>query len=530
MNLQVQWENWRYGEDSLPQGNLSKAAGLLDGNQITLHLESDSFSELYLKGFVGGTYTGTSWEPLSTECYQGENKGMLSWLKNRGFLPEEQYASYHALTAESMDVEPEYNTVSVENKGAYRKYLYLPATVSNWEADRTEEVKDWQIQSKRFRGAFSYRFSQVESAPMANDARTEQWLEEQSEESQQQYLESEAVYHSFVSENYTEIDENTKKLINHTFFKDSEDLDFTEVTKQIRKVLKETTTYTDYPENLPENTDFVQWFLQDSKKGNAVAYATTAVLAYRAAGYPARYVEGYHLSDTQAQKLGDSTQVDLTTQNAHAWVEVYQAGIGWLPVEVVPGMYVEEYTDQLVEGQPAYEVNQSYDEDGLNTSSDGVRTDQTNSKNKESSQKNVYIDPVRIISVILVILYIIFMIYLVLEAQRALRLRRHKRKKQEISTSSAAIVRKYLSTMDILSHGNSVKLTYREEQRIQELIEKVVFGEKELYAYEKHALMSFYYERIRLSYKNSKWWWKWMMRYYYCFELSGEYGECKAQA
>ena len=72
-------------------------------------------------------------------------------------------------------------------------------------------------------------------------------------------------------------------------------------------------------------------------------------MAYRAAGYPARYTEGYHLSDMDAQAASDAgeKEVILTTKNAHAWVEVYIAGLGWMPVEVVTGLYTETYTDQL---------------------------------------------------------------------------------------------------------------------------------------------------------------------------------------
>ena len=52
-------------------------------------------------------------------------------------------------------------------------------------------------------------------------------------------------------------------------------------------------------------------------------------------------------------------------------------------------------------------------------------------------------------------------------------------------------------------------------------IEKVKFGGKELSAYEKHALASFYHKMVTLCYESSNRWWKLMMRYYYCFELSG---------
>lgn len=101
--------------------------------------------------------------------------------------------------------------------------------------------------------------------------------------------------------------------------------------------------YTERPQAVPSGQNFLPWLLQDYKKGNAVYFATAAVLSYRAAGYPARYVEGYHLSDQEASQMETTgeKEVRLTSKNAHAWVEVYVNGIGWMPVEVVPGMYVE---------------------------------------------------------------------------------------------------------------------------------------------------------------------------------------------
>lgn len=44
----------------------------------------------------------------------------------------------------------------------------------------------------------------------------------------------------------------------------------------------------------------------------------------------------------------------------------------WLPVEVVPGMYVESVTSQTVEGKPAYKVNSSRQDDGIASEDDNV--------------------------------------------------------------------------------------------------------------------------------------------------------------
>ena len=69
-------------------------------------------------------------------------------------------------------------------------------------------------------------------------------------------------------------------------------------------------------------------------------YASAAVEAFRVHGIPARYVEGYYISagDIAGSKDGKTT---VTGSNAHAWVEVYFDGIGWLPVDVTPGYYYD---------------------------------------------------------------------------------------------------------------------------------------------------------------------------------------------
>ena len=79
-------EEFRYGRDTLPKGNLSKAAGLQHGEEERLQIHMDTPQELYLRGFVGGTYTGTSWEPVDASAYQGEYEGMLQWLETEKFF------------------------------------------------------------------------------------------------------------------------------------------------------------------------------------------------------------------------------------------------------------------------------------------------------------------------------------------------------------------------------------------------------------------------------------------------------------
>ncbi len=76
-----------------------------------------------------------------------------------------------------------------------------------------------------------------------------------------------------------------------------------------------------YPEG---NADFVSWFLLDSKEGYCSYFATAMAVMCRIAGLPARYVEGY------AVEANPSGETIVTGENAHAWVEVYLNGMGWV--------------------------------------------------------------------------------------------------------------------------------------------------------------------------------------------------------
>ena len=113
----------RYGKDTLPQGELSKADGLLDGSADTLRVTTEQVKNIYLRGFVGGRYEDGIWKELPKAAYKGERSGMLDWLKDRDIVPQNQYAAYEEIDA---DRDIKKNDVTVENIGANRYYIYLP--------------------------------------------------------------------------------------------------------------------------------------------------------------------------------------------------------------------------------------------------------------------------------------------------------------------------------------------------------------------------------------------------------------------
>lgn len=80
-----------------------------------------------------------------------------------------------------------------------------------------------------------------------------------------------------------------------------------------------------------EYHDFAQWFLEESDTGYCVHFATAATVLLRAAGIPARYMEGYMVACTAVE------DVVVSSLDAHAWAEYYDSISGtWKILEATP--------------------------------------------------------------------------------------------------------------------------------------------------------------------------------------------------
>ena len=71
-------------------------------------------------------------------------------------------------------------------------------------------------------------------------------------------------------------------------------------------------------------------FLRDDKRGVCYEFATAMVLLSRAAGIPARYVEGYNMSERYAD---NANYFVIRSKHAHGFPELYIRGAGWVSFE-----------------------------------------------------------------------------------------------------------------------------------------------------------------------------------------------------
>ena len=113
-----------------------------------------------------------------------------------------------------------------------------------------------------------------------------------------------------------------------------------ELTQTICQTVSQWASYDLSTDRMPAGEDFALWFLEESETGYCVHFASAAAVLLRAAGIPSRYVEGYVI-----QTL-DGETVTVYQKNAHAWVEVFVDGFGWVMLEPTPGDGVQDSANE----------------------------------------------------------------------------------------------------------------------------------------------------------------------------------------
>ena len=341
----------RFGKDVLPEGNLSRASILKQDTDEMLLVHTDQKKNLYLKGFVGETYENGKWRELSAAAFGGENTGLLRWLYRHDFDPLTQSASYYRLGSESEEIQT--NHVVVTTVDASRAYVYVPSSLMEIQADGLVRKKDNRLGSFKLTGEGFYEYEEISGVKPSEILVAEDWVSNPETPEQESYAEAEAVYRRFVYEHDTAIDRSMYQTMYELFWKDYDNGNdgIYSAVSYVRKRLSELVSYTEETDEIPEGEEPVRWFLTKEHKGNAVWYASAATLAFRAHGIPARYVEGYFVSKEAASPSAEGA-VPVTGRQAHAWVEIYFDGIGWLPVDVTPGYYFDAVTLQQMVGMP----------------------------------------------------------------------------------------------------------------------------------------------------------------------------------
>ncbi|MEJ7839874.1 MAG: transglutaminase domain-containing protein [Thermomicrobiales bacterium] len=117
--------------------------------------------------------------------------------------------------------------------------------------------------------------------------------------------------------------------------------------KSIEQYLRDNITYDTTVEAPPDGMEVVDYLLFENLRGYCEHYATAMTVMLRTQGIPARVASGYAPGDFDEAQ---GKYVYLQS-NAHAWVEVYFPGYGWIPFEPTVTESIVPLGDELAEEQ-----------------------------------------------------------------------------------------------------------------------------------------------------------------------------------
>lgn len=265
--------------------------------------------ELYLHGFSGSIYQDNTWATPDENYFHrlyNYDRGSYVYPYNliqRLVDTKDMQIQEKTLTLTYLADAKQYLYTPYYALGDYRKEysLYLDAYIPIADAS----LKEYQL-----------RFADQRSI-------IEEELEQLSETS----------YYTALKDMNLEISEELATVIRQLEIpKLSLSTPYEEKLQKIKEFMQGFGTYTLTPGNTPEDKDFISYFLLENQQGYCVHYASAATMILRYYGIPARYGSGFHIYMDDFEN-GSAMVKDY---QAHAWVEVLDPVLGWLPLEVTP--------------------------------------------------------------------------------------------------------------------------------------------------------------------------------------------------
>lgn len=338
-----------YGENPLHNGDL-RAVKRGSEKGTALEVTMDSPDSLYLRGFVGDVLGKDGWQTLSGATYY-KNKDLFYWLKQDGFngLGQISQAAELAekggkkkLNADYLEFE---NAISVKNVGADKRYAYIPYEISIDGVPGTKNWGDNFLTGGKLHKVKEYSFtaSKNKVSDWTNIA-SKYFTNKVTVPEQEQYEIDESNYNEYIYKKYTYLSDDDREILDIAMNEQKGDqkrghVEYNTAIRQIKSLISGSFTYEKKLTGYKKNKSVMQNIFS-KQSGYDAHYATAAVMLFRYYGIPARYVEGYLITqnDIPPGSVGQTT-IDIPRSNAHAWAEIYIDGIGFVPVEVCPNYF-----------------------------------------------------------------------------------------------------------------------------------------------------------------------------------------------
>ena len=279
-----------------------------------------------MKGKIYGHYTGAGWKEDSAAAFQFDSfsKELADAfclnlpLKQEGVNP-------------LWDIMPETQTRVSMVYGGYA--LYSSGRVSRLSAQSRNHTFYFRDNSelysvKRMPTRFKYSF--ISTFFNRRGKNLDYRINEIEKQSSQKNSSSYDFQYDSIAKKYLQLPENIPESVYRTAAKVSgSNTSAYEKMIKIERYLQSNFKYTLKPGDVPAGEDFVAYFLKTGQ-GYCTYYASAMAVMARTLDVPSRFVIGYGL-------VPDGRSYAAYTDNAHAWVECYIRGVGWVTFDPTSG-------------------------------------------------------------------------------------------------------------------------------------------------------------------------------------------------
>ena len=307
-------------------GRLSKNSAVMPTNETVLKVRYTpyDYKPIYLKAFTGKDYTGDLWTQAGDDL--PDDGFMAESVKSR----REHYEKSAVEERRGEDSKQGKGIMEVEKVDHTDQYDYRPyytaAMMSDEYTDRINKVTSYIY------------YPDVDGTIDVNGEASDDYLN--------------------VPQSCRDAVES---ICEEAGFAGTEE----EIAAQVVRYFQDNYSYTLRPGYYFGDPDYITHFLLESKRGYCAHFASAGTMLLRQMGIHARYVEGYAFSyynvvengelmeDAEYDDyydgyapIGETALIELVIPDAyaHAWVEIYIDGKGWIVVDPTPSQTEQEDT------------------------------------------------------------------------------------------------------------------------------------------------------------------------------------------
>lgn len=376
----LDWVSGGTGHGGMNNGRLGQLDAIEFSGMDILNVNINATLEpkmfpMYIKSFVGAIYKGDRWESGNADTDDALEEIADKYDMS---LTEIDEISYNLLNYMNEDMYILYdsntvniNTVTIENiakdGNAYWPYFAATKLDSEHDGQRVPKGNDMFYQRVYFNvklpnytdvSNINANFGTYPYFDLSNDytvgaqtlATYKNVIQEYEKFVYDNYLSTPDSFDAIseeIKDTVMEYRGDTITLINE---ESKEKYGLIPYINYVKEYLNNRCVYSLSPGKLNSGEDFVDKFLNVTHEGYCSHFASAATLMFRALGIPARYVEGYSVSRDLLDKAVNGNIV-VKDDSAHAWVELFVDGFGWVPVDVTPSDYRDTVIEYINNGQ-----------------------------------------------------------------------------------------------------------------------------------------------------------------------------------